>query len=56
MVKFADDAVALLVKEHGYIAAPTRKTKADGNGHDTGPGASRTGVSLSEHPTGRELS
>lgn len=36
MVKFADDAVALLVKEYGYQAAPARKTKATGNGHDTG--------------------
>jgi hypothetical protein len=36
MVKFADDAVALLVKEYGYHVAPARKSKATGNGHDTG--------------------
>jgi Protein of unknown function (DUF3987)/Bifunctional DNA primase/polymerase, N-terminal len=36
MVKFADDAVALLVREYGYQVAPARKSKATGDGHDAG--------------------
>src|SRR5713101_5661298 len=36
MVKFADDAVALLVKEYGYQVAPARKSKATGNGNAGG--------------------
>ena len=34
-----------LAREFGYTAAPTRKSKADGNGQDTGAGGARTGSS-----------